>query len=129
MLFRTGLISYSENQKNKYEEGLRSGHVLVSFAEAFIHSIFFFAKFTLRIMETELQKECLIMNENRNAQIENFLEKWNEMLKAANGIEGFTWRFEVSITSDNSIIEDRVKTINGINAAFTKNNMTWTSNS
>ena len=68
------------------------------------------------------------MNENRNAQIENFLEKWDEMLKAANGIEGFTWNFSVTITSHNSIIEDRIKTINGINAAFTKNNMNWTSN-
>ena len=69
------------------------------------------------------------MNENRNAQIENFLEKWDEMLKAANEVEGFTWNFKVTISSDVAIIEDRVKTINGINAAFTKNNMTWSSNS
>ena len=67
------------------------------------------------------------MNE-RNAQIENFLEKWDEMLKAANGIEGFTWRFDVSITSHNSIVQDRVKTIDGINAAFDRNDMTWSSN-
>lgn len=66
---------------------------------------------------------------NRNTQIENFLEKWNEMLAAANEIDGFKWRFKVSITSDNFIIEDRVKTINGINESFTRNNMTWTSNS
>ena len=66
------------------------------------------------------------MNE-RNNQIENFLNKWDEMLKAANEVDGFTWNFRVSITSDNSIAEDRVKTINGINESFTRNNMTWTS--
>ena len=68
----------------------------------------------------------IIMNE-RNAQIENFLEKWNEMLVAANQIDGFKYQFEVTIHSDNSLIEDRVKTINGINESFTRNNMTWTS--
>ena len=31
------------------------------------------------------------------------------------------------ITSDNEHIQDRVKTINGINASFTKHNMTWNS--
>lgn len=63
----------------------------------------------------------------RDEQIKNFLEKWDAMLKSANEIEGFKWRFEVSITSDNSIIEDRVKAINGINESFTKNNMSWNS--
>ena len=67
------------------------------------------------------------MGENRNAQIENFLDKWNEMLAAANEIDGFKWKFEVSIASANSIIEDRVKTINGINEAFTRNGMNWSS--
>lgn len=66
------------------------------------------------------------MNE-RNAQIENFLEKWNEMLVAANQIDGFKWSFDVTIVSDNSLINDRVRTINGINESFTKNNMTWSS--
>lgn len=65
--------------------------------------------------------------EDRNAKIENFLTKWDEMLEAADAIEDFKWRFEVSITSDNSLIQDRVKTINGINESFTKNNMSWTS--
>ena len=64
---------------------------------------------------------------NINEQIENFLEKWNDMLKAANEIDGFRYQFKVSITSDNSIIEDRVKTIKGINESFTRNNMTWNS--
>lgn len=64
---------------------------------------------------------------SRNEQIENFLDKWEEMLKAANEIDGFIWEIGVNISSDNSIIEDRVKTINGINASFTKHNMTWTS--
>ena len=66
------------------------------------------------------------MNE-RNAQIQNFLEKWDEMLVAANQIEGFKYVFDISIISDNSIKEDRVKTINGINESFTRNNMTWSS--
>ena len=77
-------------------------------------------------MRKLLFKEVIIMNE-RNAQIENFLEKWNEMLVAANQIDGFKYQFEVTIHSDNSLIKDRVKTINGINESFTRNNMTWTS--
>lgn len=62
-------------------------------------------------------------------KIKNFLAKWNEMLDSANEIPGFTWKFEVGITSDNSIISDRVKTINGINESFTNHNMTWSSQS
>lgn len=65
---------------------------------------------------------------NRDTQIENFLEKWDEMLKAANEIEDFKWKFNVSITSDNSLIEDRIRTIKGINNSFTNNNMSWSSN-
>ena len=68
------------------------------------------------------------MNE-RNSQIKNFLEKFDEMLVAANKVDGFKWEFNVTIYSDNSIVNDRVKTINGINEAFTKNNMTWSSDS
>lgn len=59
--------------------------------------------------------------------IKNFLDKWNEMLTAANEIPGFKWKFSVSISSDNNLIDDRVKTINGINESFTKHNMTWES--
>ncbi len=71
----------------------------------------------------------MMTNEQRNQAIENFIEKWDEAMKAANGISDFKWRFRVSITSDNQLIEDRVKTINGINETFTKHEMTWTSNS
>lgn len=66
------------------------------------------------------------MNE-RNKQIENFLEKWDEMLEAANGVEDFKWQFKVIITSDDSLIRDRVKTINGINESFTRHNISWSS--
>lgn len=66
-------------------------------------------------------------NINRNGQIIDFLNKWDEMLKAANEIEGFKWDFKVRITSNNSLIEDRIRTINGINESFTRHNMTWTS--
>ena len=44
--------------------------------------------------------------EERNVQINNFLKKWNEMMDEANKIEDFKWRFEVSITSDDNIIEE-----------------------
>lgn len=64
-----------------------------------------------------------------NAKIENFLGKWDEMLKAANEIPGFTWKFGVTISSDVSLLADRVATINGINESFTRNNMTWNSSS
>ena len=63
-----------------------------------------------------------------NEKIEKFLEKWNEMMDAANEIEEFKWNFKVSITSNNSLISDRVKVINGINESFTKHNMSWSSN-
>lgn len=49
------------------------------------------------------------------------------MLVAANQIEGFKYVFDISIISDNSIKEDRVRTINGINESFTRNNMAWSS--
>lgn len=64
---------------------------------------------------------------NRTKAIENFLEKWDEMLEAANSIDGFKWNFKVSITSNNSMVQDRITAINGINESFTKHNMTWTS--
>ena len=64
---------------------------------------------------------------DRNAKIEMFLEKWNEMLDAANAIEEFEWKFSVRITSNNKLVQDRIKTINGINDSFTKLEMTWDS--
>lgn len=64
---------------------------------------------------------------DRNAKIEMFLEKWNEMLDAANAIEEFEWKFGVGITSNNELVQDRIKTINGINDSFTKHEMTWDS--
>ena len=69
----------------------------------------------------------MMNDEIRQERINNFLEKWNEMLSAANEIEDFKWSFDVSITSDNSLMNDRVRTINGINESFTKHNMTWSS--
>ena len=69
----------------------------------------------------------MMNDEIRQERINNFLEKWNEMLSAANDIEDFKWSFNVSITSDNSLVNDRVRTISGINESFTKHNMTWSS--
>lgn len=64
-----------------------------------------------------------------NERIDNFLEKWNEMMDAANEIPEFKWKFSVSITSDNSLIPERIKTINGINESFSRHNMSWESTS
>lgn len=63
----------------------------------------------------------------REKQINEFLERWDEMLAAANAIDGFKWEFKVSITSDVAILDDRIRTINGINESFSKNKMSWTS--
>ena len=65
--------------------------------------------------------------EERTKKINEFLKAWNCMLDKANEIEGFKWRFEVSITSDNSLVPDRVQTIIGINESFTKHEMSWSS--
>lgn len=62
-----------------------------------------------------------------NAKIEVFLEKWNEMMNAANDIEEFKWKFSVSITSDNSLLPERTRAINGINESFAAHDMTWNS--
>ena len=69
----------------------------------------------------------MMNDEIRQERINHCLEKWNEMLSAANEIEDFIWSFDVCITSDNSLVNDRVRTINGINESFTKHNMTWSS--
>lgn len=66
-------------------------------------------------------------NEERNQRIDYFIEKWDEAIKAANEISDFKWNFKVSITSDNSLVDDRIKAINGITRSFSKNNMSWTS--
>ena len=65
--------------------------------------------------------------EERTKKINEFLKAWNCMLDKANEIKGFKWRFEVSITSDNLLVPDRVQTINGINDSFTKHEMSWSS--
>lgn len=70
----------------------------------------------------------MMTNEERSNAIETFIERWDEAIKAANEITDFKWSFEVSITSDNQLIEDRGRTISGINESFAKNNMTWSSN-
>jgi len=62
-------------------------------------------------------------------KIEMFLKKWNEMLEAANDIEGFKYEFSVSVVSDNALIPQREKLISGINHSFTKNNMHYKSSS
>lgn len=64
---------------------------------------------------------------DNNQKIETFLEKWDAMLKAANEIDGFTWNFRVAITSDASLINERIKAINGVNESFSRHNMSWTS--
>lgn len=62
-------------------------------------------------------------------KIENFLEKWDEMVAAATDIKEFKYKFEVSITSVDSLRAKREETIDGINRAFSKYNMNYTSSS
>lgn len=66
-------------------------------------------------------------NDERNELIDVFLEAWDEMIRASSKIEDFNFNFKVSISSDNSIADDRVRTINGINESFTRHNIGWSS--
>lgn len=65
--------------------------------------------------------------EQRTQKIDEFLEKFDEMIKAANAIEDFKFEIGVTIHSRDSIVSDRVRTINGINEIFSKNDMRWSS--
>lgn len=62
-------------------------------------------------------------------KISIFLEAWNNMLAAANDIEEFKYKFEVSIRSDNAFITERERMISGINKSFADNGMKYTSTS
>ena len=64
-----------------------------------------------------------------NEKIDNFLTKWNEMMVAANEIHGFKYEFKLTISSDNSLIEQREKLINGVNKSFEENGMKYNSSS
>lgn len=66
-------------------------------------------------------------NDERNELIDAFLEAWDEMIRVSSKIEDFNFNFKVSISSDNSIANDRVRTINGINESFTRHNIGWSS--
>lgn len=66
-------------------------------------------------------------NDERNELIDVFLEAWDEMIRVSSKIEDFNFKFKVSISSDNSIADDRVRTINGINESFTRHNIGWSS--
>lgn len=67
-------------------------------------------------------------NEERNLRIDEFLNKFDKMLEAAIAIDEFKWKISVSISSNSQLINDRIRTINGINEAFTKHEMNWSSN-
>lgn len=67
-------------------------------------------------------------NEERNLRIDEFLNKFDQMLEAAIAIDEFKWKISVSISSNSQLINDRIRTINGINEAFTKHEMNWSSN-
>lgn len=67
----------------------------------------------------------IMSNEERDIKIDEFIEKWNEMLSIATSIEGFEWKFSVTITSDVSLDDARLKTIDGINSGFTRNSMSY----
>ena len=62
-------------------------------------------------------------------KIKNFLEKWNDMLVAANEIGEFKYKFTVNVSSDNSCKMDREELISGINKSFVENGMNYQSSS
>ncbi len=64
-----------------------------------------------------------------NDKIDIFLEKWNDMIIAANAIEEFRYEFNVSISSKTMFIHEREGMITGINKSFADNGMRYSSRS
>lgn len=63
----------------------------------------------------------------RNHAIDNFLVKFEEMIRAANAITDFKFEMGITISSRTGITSDRVRTINAINEIFSRNDMNWES--
>jgi len=68
----------------------------------------------------------VIIMENK---IKSFLDKWDDMLAAANEIEEFKYKFAVSVSSVDRYEMDREELISGVNKSFVKNGMTYNSSS
>ena len=61
-------------------------------------------------------------------KIEKLLEKWDEMLDAMTELkDGFTIELDVTVRSDKSLTEQRVKIIDGLAKSFDKHNIEWVS--
>lgn len=59
----------------------------------------------------------------RQILIDNFIEKFDKALEAMMAIDDFKWNIEISITSNNALLNEREDTIKKINQAFRKNGL------
>lgn len=67
---------------------------------------------------------------NRDERIKNFLEAWNKLMITIGDIkqeDGFDFRLDVSISSDDKDHDDRIKIIEGINSSFRENGWSYSS--
>ena len=62
-------------------------------------------------------------------QINEFIMKWDEMVKAANAIEEFKIKLSISVDSNNQYAALRNELISGVNKSFIKNGMKYQSSS
>ena len=70
------------------------------------------------------EREELFMNKYaRQILIDNFIEKFDKALEAMMAIDDFKWNIEISITSNNALLNEREDTIKKINQAFRKNGL------
>ncbi len=62
-------------------------------------------------------------------QINEFLIKWEEMVKAANAIEEFKVKLSITVESNTQYAVLRNELISGVNKSFIKNGMKYQSSS
>lgn len=62
-------------------------------------------------------------------QINEFLIKWEEMVKAANAIEEFKIKLSITVESNTQYAALRNELISGVNKSFIKNGMKYQSSS
>lgn len=62
-------------------------------------------------------------------QINEFLIKWDEMVKAANAIGEFKVKLSIGVESNNQYAALRNELISGVNKSFIKNGMKYQSSS
>ena len=62
-------------------------------------------------------------------QINEFIIKWEEMVKAANAIEEFKIKLSITVESNTQYAALRNELISGVNKSFIKNGMKYQSSS